>query len=75
LSADRASFKTFRPGDEVTVRRVVRSGKWRPCRLEPGMTGIVDRMDQRVRVRFPQSCPFPLVWVLYDGDLVLLRRP
>ena len=69
--ADRAACKTFRPGDRVTVRRPVKSGK-RPGAVLPGMTGVVDRMEQYVYVRFPE---FPrTLWVLYDGDVILVSR-
>lgn len=68
MTTGRAAHRTFKPGDTVTVRRVVKSGKHTGCRLEPGAEGIVESMEQQVRVRFPQ---FPrTIWVLYDGDLV-----
>ena len=71
MTSDRAAFKTFRPGDLVTVRRAVKSGK-RPGVVLPGMYGVVDRMEQCVYVRFPE---FPnTLWVLYDGDLILAYR-
>lgn len=55
------------------MRRVIRHPKWDPHFLEPGMTGTVVEMGQRVMVRFPAD--YPMVWVLYDGDLKLVRRP
>lgn len=66
--ADRAAYKTFRPGDQVTVRRVIKSGRWHPFFLAPGMVGVVESMGQCVRVRFPGD--LPAVWYLYDGDLI-----
>jgi hypothetical protein len=65
---DRAAYKTFKPGDRVTVRRIIKSEKWRPYFLAPGMVGVVESMDQIVRVRFP--CDLPIAWCLYDGDLL-----
>jgi hypothetical protein len=68
----RAACKTFRPGDRVTVRRVVKSGKYPEYRLVPGMTGTVERMGQRVEVVFPE---YPrALWMLYDGDLILATQ-
>jgi hypothetical protein len=65
---DRAACKTFRPGDRVTVRRVVKSGRLPECVVRPGMIGTVERMGQRVEVTFPE---YPRVlWTLYDGDLI-----
>ena len=66
-SASRAQYKTFRPGDRVTVRRVIKSGKSARV-ITPGMAGVVESMDQEVRVQFSG---YPsVVWILYDGDLV-----
>jgi hypothetical protein len=65
--ADRAACKTFRPGDRVTVRRVIKSGKWAGRCLVPGMTGTVIRMGQQVWVSFPEHPN--LLWRLHDGDL------
>jgi hypothetical protein len=65
---DRENYKTFRPGDIVTPRRVVKSG--RSCAVvRPGDEGRVIYMKQYVMVRFS-----PYLWSVYDGDLRLVRR-
>lgn len=65
--AGRAQYKTFQPGDRVTVRRVIKSGKSSRV-ITPGTLGVVESMDQEVRVHF---AAFPnVIWIMYDGDLV-----
>lgn len=64
----RDTCKTFQSGDRVTVRRVIKSSRHRGKALTPGMVGVVDSMDQEVRVRFPSQPS--TIWYLYDGDLV-----
>lgn len=70
LSLRRDAVRTFRRGDRVRLRRTV---QLRRHRLDQGLEGTVEGMDQHVWVRFPE---YPVVlFVLYDGDLQLLGRP
>ena len=69
---NRALCKTFQPGDRVTVRRTIKSSRHRGKALTPGMVGVVDSMDQEVRVRFAEQPS--TIWYLYDGDLVLAEQ-
>ena len=70
--ADRASYKTFCPGDQVTVRRVVKSSRYQDACLRPGMVGTVVAMEQRVLVDFGVQFSYGGLWRLYDGDLILV---
>jgi hypothetical protein len=72
--ADRGVYKTFRAGDVVRPRKVIRSPRYAGVGLTPADTGIVVSMGQRVSVNFAGRGPVPGLWELYDGDLELIGR-